>query len=121
MTVRARDVRDLEVWQRAHALVMEILTATRDFPRELRFELTSQLRRSAVSMAANIAEGHARRSSRAFASFLDVAVGSAAETAYLVLLAHDLGYLASEKYRRLDDELARLRRMLSVFRRRLEP
>ena len=120
MATRARDVRDLEVWQRAHALVIEIITATRDFPRELRFELTSQLRRSAVSMTSNIAEGHARRSGRAFASFLDIAVGSAAETTYLLLLAHDLGHLSTEKYRKLDDELARLRRMLSAFRRRLE-
>ena len=120
MAARARDVRDLEVWQRAHALVIEIITTTRGFPGELRFELTSQLRRCAVSMAANIAEGHARRSGRAFAAFLDIAVGSAAETAYLLLVARDLGHLSSEKFQLLDDELARLRRMLSAFRQRLE-
>ena len=120
MASRVRDFQDLAVWQRAHALTLQVLRATAGFPRELRFELTSQLRRAVVSIPSNIAEGHARRASRAFASFLDIAVGSAAETTYLLLLARDLGHLPREDYAPLAQEAVELRRMLSALRRKIE-
>ena len=120
MTHTARSFEDLVIWQRAHTLVLAVLRSTNGFPREIRFELTSQLRRAAVSVASNIAEGHSRRGDRAFASFVDVAVGSAGELEYLLLLARDLGCLDKERHAALSLSTRELRRMLSAFRRKLE-
>ena len=107
------------IWQRAHALTLDVLRATLGFPREIRFELTSQLRRAVVSIPSNIAEGHSRRGDKAFASFLDVSTGSAGETEYLLLLLHDLGYLERRSYAPLRSATREVRRMISGFRLKL--
>ena len=112
----ARDFRDLEVWRRAHALTLAIYRSTATFPDGERFGLTSQLRRSTASISTNIAEGKARSGSKPFAAFIDIAAGSAAEVDYLLLLAHDLGYLPSEQLAVLGDEIDQIRRMLSGLR-----
>ncbi|HEX6837928.1 MAG TPA: four helix bundle protein, partial [Polyangia bacterium] len=88
-----QDFRDLKVWQRAHELTLAIYRATATFPSEERFGLTSQMRRSAASVPANIAEGRCRGSDADFGRFLRVALGSAAETEYHLILAGDLGLL----------------------------
>ena len=119
MVVTPRDFRDLLIWQRAHALVLVVMQLTREFPREVRYELASQLHRAAISVAANIAEGHTRRGNKAFAAFLDIATASAAEVEYLLLLARDLGYLPQERHEPLDAEVYELRRMMSGLRRKL--
>ena len=108
------------IWQRAHALTIDVMRATLGFPREIRFELTSQLRRAVVSIPSNIAEGHSRRSDRAFASFLDMSTGSAGETEYLLLLLRDLGYLERDRSATLCSSAREVRRMLSAFRNNLE-
>ncbi len=107
----ARSYRDLEVWQRAMELVLELYKATETFPAEERFNLTEQIRRAAVSIPTNIAEGHGR-GHRIFARHLNIAIGSAAEVDTLLELAHRLGYLPQARYQGLTDAVTRIRMML---------
>ena len=82
-----RDFRELKVWQKAHRFVLDLYRHTQGFPAEERFGLTVQLRRAAVSVASNIAEGCGREGERDFARFLSIAGGSASEVEYQLLLA----------------------------------
>jgi four helix bundle protein len=84
---------DLMVWQRSHALVLQVYRLTRSFPPDERFGLTSQLRRAALSVPTNIAEGSKRQTNPEYARFLNIAEGSLAETEYLLMVSRDLGYL----------------------------
>lgn len=109
------DYRKVAVWERAHRLTLEVYRATRQFPREEQFGLTSQMRRSATSVPANIAEGCGRNSDAELARFLTIALGSANELDYHLLLARDLGYLPQEDYDHLATETQGVARMLSAF------
>ena len=113
------DYERLEVWRRAHALTIEVYRVTRIFPSEERFALTVQLRRATTSIPCNLAEGSARSSDRAFASFVEVAEGSASEAQYQLRLAHDLGYLEPASYDAIAREVLEIRRMLAKLRARL--
>lgn len=88
--------RDLIVWQKSMRLVTEIYTATRSFPREEVYALTSQLRRCAISIPSNIAEGYGRNSTLDYKRFLQIAVGSIFELQTQVEIASNLKYLSSE-------------------------
>jgi len=88
----AKSFRDLEVWQRAHAFVLDVYALTRSLPSEERFGLTHQFRRAAVSIPANIAEGFRKYTGADKARFLNVSEGSLEECRYYCLLAQDLGY-----------------------------
>lgn len=96
-----RDFRELKVWQKAHEATLDVYRATKDFPREEQFGLTAQVRRSAESIAANIAEGCGRDGDAEFARFLQIALGSASETEYHLLLAKDLGLLPVSEHERI--------------------
>ena len=102
----------LEVWQTAVELVVSVYKATESFPKEERFGLTSQIRRAAVSIAANIAEGAGRNSSREFSYFLSNAQGSASELANELLIAQRLLYLKREQYQQLMQTLDSIGRMI---------
>ena len=110
-----QNFRDLKVWQRAHSFVLHVYEASRGFPREEQFGLTSQLRRAASSIAANIAEGCVRSTDADFARFLSIAIGSASEADYHLLLARDLEMLPSDRYDALNSELQEVKRMLAKF------
>lgn len=110
---------NLAVWQKAHQLTLQVYIRSKGFPSDERFGLTSQLRRSASSTAANIAEGCARDRRNEFAQFLRVALGSATETEYHLLLARDLGYLSNEQHESLTAACLEIQRMLASFIRRL--
>ena len=84
---------NLAAWQNCHRLVLSVYEASRTWPTDERYGLTSQVRRAAVSAAANIVEGVSRRGSREFRRFLDISRGSLAELTYLLCLAKELGYL----------------------------
>ena len=88
----------LIVWQKAHKLVLIIYKVTKTFPAEERFGLISQIRRSTLSVAANIVEGHSRKSLKSFLNFLNIANASLVETEYYLEVARDLEYLSEEKY-----------------------
>lgn len=92
----ARDHRQLRVFNEAHELVLAIYRETRSFPRDRWFGMRAQIRRAAVSIASNIVEGSARRGSREYGNFVNVARGSAGEVSYLVALASELGYLSTK-------------------------
>ena len=89
----ARSFQDLIVWQKAHAFVLQVYEATRRFPKEELYGLSSQFRRAAVSIPANIAEGFRKQSKQDKARFLNISEGSLEECRYYLILAHDLGYL----------------------------
>jgi four helix bundle protein len=88
----AKTFEDLEVWKKAHSLVLSVYAMTADFPREELFGLTAQLRRAAVSVPANIAEGFIKRSKADKARFYNISQGSLEECRYYFILARDLGY-----------------------------
>jgi four helix bundle protein len=93
-----KDFRKQKVWQKSHKLTLEIYKVTIDFPPDELYGLTSQLRRSCASIPANIAEGCGRQSDADFSRFLQIALGSAAELEYHLLLSHDLGFMNDLDY-----------------------
>ena len=108
-----KDFRNLLVWNRAHALTLNCYRATNDFPKSELYGLTSQIKRAAASVAANIAEGCGKRGNGDFQRFLGIAAGSASEVEYHFLLARDLGFLDREQYKSLDAAVVEVKRMLA--------
>jgi four helix bundle protein len=115
-----QDFRKLKVWQKSHSLTLEMYKATECFPRHELFGLTSQIRRSCVSITANIVEGCGRNSDPEFARFLSIAMGSATELEYHLLLAKDLGLLGQMDYDILDRRLTGIKQMLVNFIKKLK-
>jgi len=114
-----KDFRTLLVWQRSHALVLEIYRVTGRFPGDEAFGLKAQLRRAAASVPTNIAEGCGRGGDSDFARFVQIALGSASETEYHLLLAKDLGYLGDREHDDMTQEIQEVKRMLTGLRARL--
>lgn len=112
----ARSFEDLVVWQKAHALVLGVYRESAEFPKTETYGLASQIRRAAVSIPANIAEGFKKRGKSDKARFLNIAQGSLEETRYYLILARDLGYL---KPGDLMQQLEEVSRMLEVYARRI--
>jgi len=107
------DFKRLKVWQKAHEMTLSVYRATAAFPKEEMYGLTSQLRRSAASIGANIAEGCGRRSDGEMCRFLQIARGSASEMEYHVLLARDLHLLEEGDFQKLTRQADELQRMLT--------
>ncbi len=101
--------KDLDVWKESMALVKEVYKLTENFPKEETFGLASQMRRAAVSIPSNIAEGAARNSDKEFIQFLHVSLGSLAELETQLLLSRELGFAKDEK---LNGSVEQIRRML---------
>ena len=99
---------ELIVWQKAHEFVLGVYGVTKIFPKEELFGLTSQLRRAAVSIPANIAEGYRKRGKRDKARFFNIAEGSLEECYYYMILANDLGYANTENLKKLLNEVGKL-------------
>ncbi len=115
MTQPIQSYRDLPVWQDAMDLAVAVYDVTRTFPKDETYGLTAQLRRAAVSVAANIAEGHGREQTRAFIQFLRIAQGSLKETETHMYLAERVGILASETTSSLIDRCDSLGRRLRAL------
>lgn len=113
------DFRELKVWQKGHELTVDIYRATAKFPKHEMYGLVSQMRRCAVSVGSNIAEGRGRRGDTEFARFVQIASGSLTELEYQLLLSRDLCYLAESEYEILNAKLAEVNRMLVSLQQKL--
>ena len=114
------DYKQLDVWKKAHAVTMDIYALTKTFPAEERFGLVTQMRRAAVSIGANLAEGRGRRGDPEFSRFIRIALGSAYELQYELLVSVDAGYISRHKFSKLDSELERIGRMLWALLERVQ-
>ena len=114
-----RDFKELKVWVKAHHLTLAVYQATSTFPTTELYGLTSQTRRSCASIAANIAEGCGRNGDAELCRFLQIAMGSASEVEYHLLLARDLNYIKSLEYESLAENLVEVKRMLASFIKKL--
>lgn len=110
-----KDFHKLSVWKKSHELVLVVYRETETFPRDEVFGLISQMRRAAVSIPANIAEGCGRQGDAELGHFLQIAMGSASELEYELILARDLHYIDEERYVSINSGLSELKRMLNVL------
>jgi len=110
-----RDFRQLRVWEDAHRLPLEIYKITKEFPKEELFALTNQIRRASTSIGSNIAEGCGRGSNKDYAHFSQIAIGSAFEVDYQLLLAKDLSYIDAKKYLSISEKTDALKRQLAAL------
>ena len=115
-----QNFRSLRVWEKSHHLTLEIYSCSKAFPREEIYGLISQMRRASASIGTNIAEGCCRKSSTEMARFLQIAMGSAGELEYQLLLAHDLDYLKDPDCDRLSTQAVELKRMLSSLMQKVK-
>lgn len=114
-----QDFKKLDVWKRSYEFSKEIYGITSRFPDEEKFGLASQVRRAAVSIPINIAEGSGRNSRKDFANFIQIAIGSASEVECELLLAKDLNFIDDDNFSGLCKEIIEIRKMLISFRKAL--
>jgi four helix bundle protein len=107
-----QNYKDLIVWQKAHENVLLIYSQTKGFPNEEQFGITSQIRRAAVSIPTNIAEGTGKSTKKDFANYLQSALGSTQEVEYLLLLSNELGYINKDQYLKINSLTNEVKAML---------
>ena len=113
------DFRKLAVWQKAYQLTLSIYQSTGHFPKEEQFGMTSQMRRAAASIPANIAEGSGRGGDIELRRFCQIALGSANELEFFTLLSRDLDYLEVQQYDQLTEHILEIQRMLGSLIQKL--
>ncbi|MFC6860610.1 four helix bundle protein [Zunongwangia atlantica] len=113
------DYRKYTVWQKSHQLVLEIYSLTAYFPESEKFNLVSQIKRAAVSIPTNIAEGCGRETQKELVRFLFISSGSAHELEYLLLLSKDLKYINQEKYEAASAKIIEIKKMLASLIRKI--
>ena len=114
-----QNFRNLRVWEKAHRLTLAVYQCTRSFPKEEIYGLTSQMRRCSCSVASNIAEGCGRGGDADMSRFLQIAMGSASELEYQLLLSHDLGFVRESDHRVLASQATEVKRMLASLLHKL--
>jgi len=107
-----QNYKDLKVWEKAHLFTLKVYKSTKSFPKEELYSLTNQLRRSASSIPANIAENCGKNSKQEFAHFLNIALGSSNESEYFLILSKDLTYLNEETFNTLFNIINEVKGML---------
>ncbi|MEZ4671771.1 MAG: four helix bundle protein [Anaerolineae bacterium] len=115
------DYKTLAVWRKSYALILSVYGATKNFPKDEQYGLTSQMRRAVISISANIAEGSGRGSNADYVRFLRIALGSAKELELYLMVTRDLGFLEPELFKELAPETAEVLRMLNGFIQSLHP
>ena len=110
-----KNYRDLKVWQKSYQLCLDIYKMTKRFPKEEKYGLTSQIRRAALSVPSNIAEGHGRKTTPDYIRSLYIAYGSNCELETQVLLSGDLGYMKAEEFNKLQASIGEVERMLKAL------
>jgi four helix bundle protein len=108
-----QDFHRLKVWHKAHRLAIDVYRLSEEFPRRDGVALTSQLRRAALSVPTNIAEGAGKLSNAEFRRFLEIALGSASEMLYHLLVARDIGLIEAARHEEFSSRAVEIRRMLS--------
>jgi len=114
------DFKSLKVWPKAHDLTMLVYQCTRTFPKDEMYGLTSQIRRAAASVGANLAEGCGRRSDPELRRFIQIARGSASELEYHLLLSRDLQFLSADEFGDVEAKVLEVQRMLASLSQRLQ-
>lgn len=107
-----RNFKNYEIWKMSHQLTLEIYRITKDFPSSERYQIISQMQRAAYSIPSNIAEGCGRKSDKDFNRFLQIALGSAHELEYFILLAKDLGFVEEPIYVAVDQKINDLKKKI---------
>jgi four helix bundle protein len=115
-----KNYKELKVWQKSYTFCLQIYQETRKFPSEEKFGLTSQIRRSAVSIPSNIAEGYGRKTTVDYIRFLYIAYGSLCELETQIMLSGDLSYIKNQNLDSLLENLSEIERMLKALIRSLE-
>lgn len=110
----------IKAWEKAHKMVLEIYKTTANFPKEEKYGLTIQIRRSAASVATNIVEGYKRKTNKDFSHFLNISNSSLEETKYHILLALDLKYISKQQYEKISFLADEVGRMLFGFQKTLQ-
>lgn len=110
---KIRSFTDLDAWKEGHRLVIAIYTNTKHFPKEEQFGLTSQIRRCAVSITSNIAEGFSRQFYREKVQFYSVALGSVTELQNQLLIARDVGYISNETFHEIADQSIKTHKIIN--------
>ncbi|MGK0388508.1 MAG: four helix bundle protein [Maribacter sp.] len=116
---KMHNFKDLKVWQKARILVTNIYSLTKAFPKEEMFGLTNQMRRAAVSIPSNIAEGCGRGTNRQLAQYLDIAQGSSTELETQTILAFDLGFISENQKEEHCQKINEVQKMIRGFKRTL--
>ena len=120
MKGKIRNFYDLDAWKEGHQLVLRIYKTTKDFPKEERYGIISQIRRAASSITANIAEGFARYHFKDKVRFYYQARGSVAEVQNFLLLTKDLGFIDSKEWRELGEEAKRVEKLVNGLIKSIE-
>jgi four helix bundle protein len=119
MEKEIKSFRDLIIWQRGINLVKEVYEETRNFPKQELYGLTSQIRRSAISIPSNVSEGHTRQHRAEFRQFLSMALGSLAELETQIIISRELNYISSEKSEKVIDQIDSLGKMIRGLMKKL--
>jgi four helix bundle protein len=114
-----KDFKSLKIWQKGIKLVVEIYKLTKEFPQEELYGLTSQMRRSAISIPSNIAEGSGRNSDKDFNRFLDISLGSSFELETQIIIARELEFLSNEDFLKLSDKVQEEQKMITGLQKSL--
>jgi len=115
-----KDFKNLKIWQHGINLVVDVYKASKNFPPEELYGLTSQIRRSAVSIPSNIAEGAGRDSDKEFCRFLDISLGSSFELETQIIIAHKLDLLSEEVYVDLAEKIREEQKMISGLHKKIK-
>lgn len=114
-----QDFKQLKVWEKAHALTLEIYSVTKSFPKDELYALTSQIRRASSSISTNLAEGCGRGSDQDMARFTQMSMGSACEVEYQLILSKDLDYINTSQWNKLTSQVQEVKRMLAALLKKL--
>ena len=114
-----RDFKKYDIWKLSHQFTLTIYSISTSFPKDETYNLISQIKRSALSIPTNIAEGCGRNTDKEFNQFLNIALGSATETEYLILLAKDLNYLDEVNYILLEQQINTIKSKIYTLKNKL--
>jgi four helix bundle protein len=107
-----RNFKNYDIWKLSHELTLEIYRITADFPNSEKYQIISQMQRAAYSIPSNISEGCGRKSDKEFNRFLQIALGSAHELEYFLILSKDLNFINQETYTSLDEKINQLKKRI---------